>query len=81
MISRGQNRGLLICVSQPINYQTDSVTRKSKEEALAELESNQAELRKNIEKSNELIARSDKLLDRYREERDEERAAANQGGS
>lgn len=44
----------------------------TKNETLAELESNQAELRKNIEASKELIARSDKLLERYRVDHDEE---------
>ena len=35
---------------------------------LAELESTQAALRKNIEDRKELIARSEELLDRHREE-------------
>lgn len=45
--------------------------RNSKHDTLAELESNQAELRKNIEASKELIARSDKLLERYRDDQEE----------
>jgi septal ring factor EnvC (AmiA/AmiB activator) len=44
---------------------------REKERTLAELESNQAELRKNIETSKELIAKSDRLLDRYRAAHDE----------
>lgn len=40
--------------------------RTENEERLAKLESTQAELRENIEASKELIARSDKLLDRHR---------------
>ena len=48
---------------------------KSKDHTLAELESSQAELRKNIEVSETLIARSGALLDRYRAEQKEEREA------
>ena len=44
---------------------------RKKDETLNELERTQAELRKNIEASKELIARSDELLDRYRSEHDE----------
>ena len=46
--------------------------RKSKEETLAELESNQAELRRNIEVSRELIERSDRLIHRYRSDHKEQ---------
>ncbi len=45
--------------------------RNPRDQTLSELESNQAELRKNIEASNKLIAKSDELLERYREHRDE----------
>ena len=45
--------------------------QKAREDALAELESNQAELRKNIEMSKDLIAKSDQLLERYRAEQEE----------
>ena len=44
------------------------MSRQSKEDTLSELESTQAALRKNIEDSKELIARSEKLLDRHRAE-------------
>ena len=39
-----------------------------KEDSLAKLERTQAALRKNIEDSNELIARSEELLERHRAE-------------
>lgn len=45
--------------------------RRAKDETLTQLEANQAELRKNIEDSNALIAKSDELLDRYRAEHGE----------
>jgi hypothetical protein len=45
------------------------MTKSRKDRTLAELEDNQAELRKNIEASNELIARSDALIGRFRHER------------
>ena len=46
---------------------------RSDDETLAKLESNQLELRENIRASEELIARSDELLERYRAEQDEEK--------
>jgi len=46
---------------------------KSKDRTLAELQDNQEELRKNIEASKELIARSDTLIRRYRAETDQGR--------
>ncbi len=42
--------------------------RQQKIDPLVELERTQAALRKNIEDSKELIARSEELLDRHREE-------------
>lgn len=45
--------------------------RKARDETLRQLETNQAELRKNIEASKALIAKSDELLDRYRAENEE----------
>ena len=44
------------------------MSRKPRDETLAVLESTQAALRKNIEDSKELIAKSEKLLDRHRAE-------------
>jgi uncharacterized coiled-coil protein SlyX len=44
------------------------MSRERENDPLAELESTQAALRKNIEDSNELIAKSEELLDRHREE-------------
>ena len=44
------------------------MSRKENDDTLAKLESTQAALRENIEASKELIARSDKLLDRHRAE-------------
>lgn len=52
--------------------------RTPKEQTLAELESNQAELRKNIETSKALIAKSDELLERYRAEHDSAAAKPDQ---
>ena len=42
--------------------------RQRKEDTLSELESTQAALRQNIEDSKELIARSERLLERHRAE-------------
>ncbi len=42
--------------------------REQESDPLRELESTQAALRKNIEDSKDLIARSEELLDRHREE-------------
>ncbi len=46
--------------------------RSPRQETLSAIEENQAELRKNIEASRNLIAKSDELLDRYREQEAEE---------
>lgn len=45
--------------------------RKTRDETLRQLETNQAELRKNIEASKALIAKSDELIGRYRAEHQE----------
>jgi hypothetical protein len=45
------------------------MSRERQDDTLAELESTQTALRKNIEDSKELIARSEELLDRHRAER------------
>lgn len=50
------------------------MSREQKIDPLVELESTQAALRKNIEASNELIARSEELLDRHREEQIQKRS-------
>ena len=50
--------------------------RKARDETLRQLETNQAELRKNIEASKKLIAKSDELLERYRAEHDEDGASS-----
>ena len=44
------------------------MSREQTEDPFAELECNQAALRKNIEISEELIARSDRLIERHRAE-------------
>ena len=44
---------------------------QARDDTLAELESTQAALRKNIEDSKELIARSEELLDRHRAEQEQ----------
>jgi hypothetical protein len=49
--------------------------RERNQDPLAELESTQAALRENIEASKELIARSEKLLDRHRAEQEQARSA------
>jgi hypothetical protein len=48
--------------------------RQQKSDPLVELEKTQAALRKNIEDSKELIARSEELLDRHREEQIQKRS-------
>jgi F0F1-type ATP synthase membrane subunit b/b' len=57
----------------------NAMSRRSEEETLSALEENQAELRRNIEASNELIAKSDALLDQYRAEHDETRRSSTPG--
>jgi len=47
------------------------MAHEPKQRTLTELEQNQEELRKNIEASKELIARSDTLIKRYRAEQSE----------
>jgi hypothetical protein len=51
-----------------------------RDRTLTELEDNQNALRKNIEASKELIARSGELIGRYRAERDASRPADDQTG-
>jgi hypothetical protein len=52
-----------------------------RDRTLTELEDNQAELKKNIEASKELIARSDKLIKQYRDERGSDDELQNDGSS
>lgn len=59
----------LICVSLVSSeYECELMPREQESDPLGELESTQAALRRNIEASKELIARSEELLDRHREE-------------
>jgi hypothetical protein len=44
------------------------VASKSSDDPLKEIENTQAELRKSIEKSRELAAKSQRLLDKHRQE-------------
>ncbi len=48
--------------------------REPESDPLGELESTQADLRRNIDASKELIARSEELLDRHREEQIQRRS-------
>ena len=59
------------CVKAPDLQQARNMPRKARDETLRQLETNQAELRKNIEASKALIAKSDQLLERYRAENEE----------
>jgi hypothetical protein len=58
----------LICVSADEDQSAELMSHENEDDPLAELENHQAALRRNIEASEDLIARSEELLGRHRME-------------